>query len=45
MFLGGLGRAISIAWIGPPSAFIVALTVFEILAAPILVYWQHRIAV
>jgi hypothetical protein len=43
-FLGGLGRAISILIVGWPPAFIVAITVLEVVGAPLFVYWHNQLA-
>jgi hypothetical protein len=44
IFLGGVGRLLSMAAMGMPPAPFVGLTVLEIIGAPGFVYWQHRVA-
>lgn len=44
-FLGGVGRLISWPVVGSPSEFLIGFTVLEVVGAPLLVYWQHRVAV
>lgn len=43
-FLGGIGRLISAAAVGSPSDLLVSFTVLEVIGAPLLVYWQARVA-
>jgi hypothetical protein len=43
-FLGGVGRLISVAIVGAPSSLLVVFTWIEVVGAPLLIYWQHRIA-
>lgn len=43
-FLGGIGRLISVAAVGSPSDLLVGFTVLEVIGAPLLVYWQGRVA-
>lgn len=43
-FLGGVGRLISWPVVGSPSEFLIGITVIEVGGAPLLVYWQHRVA-
>jgi len=43
-FLGGVGRLISWSVVGAPSEFLVGFTLLEVAGAPLLVYWQHRVA-
>lgn len=43
IFLGGIGRLVSMASVGLPLAPFIAFTALEILGAPIFVYWQHRV--
>jgi len=45
IFLGGVGRALSMIFIGMPPAPFIGFTALEILGAPLLIAWQHRIAV
>ncbi len=44
IFLGGIGRLVSMAIIGLPPAPFVAFTVLEVVGAPFFVYWQHQVA-
>jgi hypothetical protein len=44
IFLGGLGRIMSLAWVGTPFAPFIGFTVLEIVGAPFFVWWQHRVA-
>ncbi len=43
IFVGGIGRLVSMAVVGTPLVPFMGLTVLEILGAPIFVYWQHRV--
>jgi hypothetical protein len=43
--LGGIGRVISVAAVGSPSRLLVAFTLLEVIGAPVLIYWQHQLAV
>lgn len=43
-FLGGVGRLISWPAVGSPSELLLGFTVLEVLGAPALIYWQHRVA-
>lgn len=43
-FLGGIGRAISIAIVGPPSTAMIWFTVIELPCVPFFIWWQHRVA-
>jgi len=43
-FAGGLARLVSIAAVGPPSGFFVAMTVLELLIPPLAAAAQHRIS-
>ena len=40
----GLGRLISLAGVGSPSHRLLGFTVLEVIGAPLLIYWQHRVA-
>jgi len=42
--LGGLGRLASVAVVGSPSSLLLAFTLLEVVGAPLLIYWQHRVA-
>ncbi|MGY3444522.1 MULTISPECIES: DUF4345 domain-containing protein [unclassified Bradyrhizobium] len=44
IFLGGIGRLLSIAMVGIPPLPFVGFTVLEVIGAPLFVYWQHRVA-
>jgi len=44
IFLGGLGRLLSLAITGMPFAPFVGFTALEILGAPFFVWWQTKIA-
>lgn len=43
IFLGGIGRVVSMASVGLPLTPFIAFTALEILGAPLFVYWQHRV--
>ncbi len=45
IFLGGVGRLISLMSAGLPFIPFVGFTALEILGAPLFVWWQHRVAV
>lgn len=44
IFVGGVGRVLSILLAGAPPAPFVFFTLLEILGAPLFIYWQHRVA-
>jgi len=44
IFLGGVGRLISMAALATPPAPFIAFTVLEIVGAPLFVWWQARLA-
>lgn len=44
IFLGGIGRLLSIALAGMPLAPFVGFTALEIIGAPYFVWWQRRVA-
>jgi len=44
VFLGGVGRLLSMASFGAPPAPFIGFTILEIVGAPAFVYWQHRLA-
>jgi hypothetical protein len=44
IFVGGIGRVLSIGLAGTPPAPFVFFTLLEILGAPLFIYWQHRVA-
>jgi hypothetical protein len=43
IFLGGVGRFLSILLVGLPPIPFVAFTALELIGAPFFVYWQHRV--
>jgi len=44
IFVGGIGRLLSMVMAGTPPAPFVFLTLLEIVGAPLFIYWQHRVA-
>ncbi|MGH2522433.1 MAG: DUF4345 domain-containing protein [Anaerolineales bacterium] len=44
IFVGGLGRLLSIFLVGAPPLPFIGFTVLEILGAPLFLYWRHRVA-
>jgi hypothetical protein len=42
--LGGVGRLISWQVVGSPSEVLIGFTVLEVVGAPLLIYWQNRVA-
>jgi uncharacterized protein YjeT (DUF2065 family) len=44
IFLGGIGRALSIVFVGAPPLPFIGFTVLEIAGAPLFIWWQHRVA-
>jgi Domain of unknown function (DUF4345) len=42
--LGGVGRLFSLLSVGPPSSTMVGALILELLVAPGLALWQHRVA-
>ena len=44
IFLGGVGRLLSMATLGAPPVPFIGFTGLEILGAPAFIYWQHRLA-
>jgi hypothetical protein len=44
IFVGGIGRVLSMVAVGTPPASFVFFTLLEIIGAPVFVYWQHRVA-
>lgn len=44
VFLGGVGRALSMAWVGLPPAPFIGFTVLELVGAPAFVLWQRHVA-
>lgn len=44
IFVGGIGRLLSIAFVAAPPIPFIAFTALEIIGAPLFIYWQHRVA-
>jgi hypothetical protein len=44
IFIGGIGRIVSMLFVGLPPAPFIGFTVLEIVGAPLFVIWQRRIA-
>lgn len=44
IFLGGIGRLLSMLIVGLPPAPFIAFTALEVLGAPLFVYWHYRVA-
>ena len=44
IFLGGVGRLLSILLVGAPPIPFVGFTALELIGAPLFAYWQHRVA-
>jgi predicted membrane channel-forming protein YqfA (hemolysin III family) len=44
IFIGGIGRLISMLMVGLPPAPFIGFTALEIVGAPLLVLWQARVA-
>jgi hypothetical protein len=44
IFVGGIGRVLSIVFAGTPPALFVFFTLLEIIGAPLFIYWQSRVA-
>jgi hypothetical protein len=43
IFVGGIGRLLSIALTGTPPAPFVFFALLEIVGAPLFIYWQHQV--
>ena len=43
IFLGGIGRLLSIVAVGSPPISVIGFTALEIIGAPLFVYWHHRV--
>jgi hypothetical protein len=43
IFLGGVGRALSMIFAGLPPAPFIGFTILELVGAPLLIAWQYRI--
>ena len=44
VFVGGIGRLLSIGFAGAPPAPFVFFTLLELAGAPLFIYWQHLVA-
>jgi hypothetical protein len=44
IILGGVGRVLSLVWVGNPPALFIALIVLELVGMPLLVLWQSHFA-
>ncbi|MVT65794.1 DUF4345 domain-containing protein [Bradyrhizobium pachyrhizi] len=44
IFLGGVGRLLSMLMVGLPPLPFVGFTALEVIGAPLFVYWQHLVA-
>ncbi|SHL11143.1 protein of unknown function [Bradyrhizobium lablabi] len=44
IFLGGIGRLLSMAFVGVPPLPFIAFTALEIIGAPFFIWWQARLA-
>ena len=44
IFLGGIGRALSMLLVDAPPIPFIAFTALELVGAPLFIYWQHRVA-
>jgi hypothetical protein len=44
VFIGGIGRALSMGLVGMPPAPFVGFTLLELVGAPAFIYWQSTIA-
>jgi hypothetical protein len=44
IFLGGIGRLLSILLVGAPPIPFIGFTALELIGAPLFIYWQHRVA-
>jgi len=44
IFIGGIGRTVSLLTLGAPVPQYVAFLVVETLGAPVFIYWQSRVA-
>ena len=44
IFLGGVGRLLSIPLVGTPPIPFVGFTALELIGAPLFIYWQHSVA-
>lgn len=44
IFIGGVGRLLSMAFVALPPLPFIGFTALEIIGAPLFIYWQHRVA-
>jgi hypothetical protein len=44
IFLGGIGRLLSIIFMGTPPVPFIGFTILEIVGAPVFIYWQQKIS-
>jgi len=44
IFIGGIGRLISMVSVGLPPVPFIGFTVLEIVGAPLFIWWQHRVS-
>jgi hypothetical protein len=44
IFIGGVGRVISMGVVGMPPLPFVGFTILEVIGAPLFVFWQSRVA-
>jgi hypothetical protein len=44
IFIGGIGRVLSMIMLGWPPVAFVAFTAIEIVGAPLFIWWQSRVA-
>ena len=44
IFLGGIGRLLSIVFLGLPPIPFIGFTALEVIGAPLFIYWQYRVA-
>jgi hypothetical protein len=44
IFIGGIGRLLSMIMLGWPPVAFVAFTAIEIVGAPLFIWWQSRVA-
>ena len=44
IFLGGIGRLLSVLLLAPPPLPFIAFTALEIIGAPLFILWQVRLA-
>jgi uncharacterized protein YjeT (DUF2065 family) len=44
IFLGGIGRALSMVLIDAPPVPFIGFTALELIGAPLFIYWQSRVA-